>query len=136
MTAIQIADGCQDFAQLTGNGGFTCTWVTSKNNVHRHFLLLAQSTLGALHGVLYRVGHLFYGGLNLVHTNVAVQIAQDILNRALLGYITRDVAQLYPCGIGATTDILGKDILGCFIGQVSVTKGLVLNLNLIFKETQ
>ena len=96
VATIQIADGCKDFAQLTGDSGFTCTWVTCKNNVHRHFLLLAQSTLGALHSVLYRVGHLFYSGLYLVHTNVAVKILQDILNRTFLRYIARDIAQLYP----------------------------------------
>ena len=41
MSTIQIANRLKYLTQLTGNGGLTCTRITSKDNMNTHLLLLA-----------------------------------------------------------------------------------------------
>ena len=136
MTAVQIADGSKNLTKLTGDSGLTSTWVTSKDNMHRHLLLLAKSALSTLHGILNRVCHLLNSALNLVHTDIGVEILKDILHRTLLRHIASDIIYLYPSGTCTATDIVGKDVLSSLIGQMTVTKGLILNLYLILEEAR
>ena len=91
MTTVQITDGSQNLTQLTGNGGLTCTRITCQDDMHRHLLLLTQSTLLTLNGILYGVCYLTDGTLHLAHADEVVEILEYVLNRTLLRHITLNV---------------------------------------------
>ena len=135
MAAIQITDALQNLAQLTGNSGFTGSGVTGQYNMDADFLLFAKSALGTLHIVVDGKGNLLDSLLDLVHTNIAVQVAQDVFQRAFLGYIAANISLLYHLSLCATTDKRGKDVLGGLHGQMGIAKGFVLDLQLILEET-
>ena len=135
MAAIQISDALQNLAQLTGNSGFTGSRVTRQYNMDADLLLFAKSALGTLHIVVDGKGNLLDSLLYLVHTNIAVQVAQDVVQRAFLGYIAANISLLYHLSLCATTNKRGKDVLGGLHGQMGIAKGFVLDLQLILEET-
>ena len=103
--------------------------------MHRHLLLLSEPTLCTLHGILNRVSHFLHRSLHLVHSDIGIQIFQDIFYRALLRYIALDIRLLHLLGISTTTDKLGEDVFRSLCGQMSISEGLILNLHLILEET-
>ena len=134
MSAVKIADGGQYFAQFSGDGRLACAGIAGQDDVHTHLLLTAQTALGALDAVLHGVGYLPDGLLHLVHTDEGVEVGQDIMKGALLRHIAPDVGNLYLGGGSAAADEGREDVLGRLHGQMSIAKGLVLGLDLIFKE--
>ena len=100
-----------------------------------HLLLFAKTALSTLHVIMNGEGYLANGFLHLVHTDIAVEIAEDIVERTLLWNIASNVLLLNHHGIGSPTDERGKDILSSLDGYMSITKGLVLRLQLILEET-
>ena len=136
MTTVKVTDGSQYLAQLSGDGRLSRSGITCQDDVHRHLLLFAQATLGTLHGILYRIGHLTDCTLHLVHANIPVEIFQDILNSPLFRHIALDVITLHLGGIGSTADELGEDILGSLIGQVAVAEEFIFDLNLVFEKAR
>ena len=100
-----------------------------------HLLLFAKTALSTLHVIMNGEGYLANGFLHLVHTDIAVEIAEDIVERTLLWNIASNVLLLNHHGIGSPTDERGKDILSSLDGYMSITKGFVLGLQLILEET-
>ena len=135
MSAVEIANRRENLAKLTGDGSLSSTGITCQNDVHRHLLLLAQSALGTLHAVLHSIGDLTHGTLHLVHTDILVEILENILHRTLLRNISLDIALLNDSGRSTSADKLGKDILGSLHCQVGIAESLVLDLDLILEVT-
>ena len=135
MAAVEISDSLQYLAQLTGNRRFTCTWVTRQYDMDASLLLFTQTTLGALYAVLYAVGNLADSFLHLIHTDVLVEIAQDIIKRTLLRNVATDITLLYHRSISTTTDERGKDVLSSLHCQMTIAEGVVLDFHLILEET-
>ena len=75
MTAIQIAYRLQNLTQLTGDGGLTGTWITCQHDMDARLLLFTQSALCTLYAVVNRKGYLADGLLDLVHTDITIQVA-------------------------------------------------------------
>ena len=136
MATIQIADSLHDFTQLTGNGRLTGTRITSQHDVDTSLLLFTQATLCTLHIVVNSKCYLANSLLNLVHTNVMVEIAQDVLQRPFLRYIATDILFLYHRSHRATADKRREDIFGRLDSQMGITKGVVLDFHLVLEEAQ
>ena len=103
--------------------------------MHRHLLLLAQTTFSTFHTVLHSIGDLTDGRLHLIHTDVLIEVFQNILDRTLLRHIALDVALLYYRSLSTATDKLSEDVLSSLHGQMSITEGLVLYLDLVLEIT-
>ena len=103
--------------------------------MHRHLLLLAQTTFSTLHTILHSIGNLTNGSFHLVHADILIEVFQDILHRTLLRYIALDIVLLNNGSLRTTADKLRKDILSRLHGQMGITKGLVLDLDLILEIT-
>ena len=88
-----------------------------------------------MNSILHRVGNLTYSTLHLIHADEVIEILEDILDRALLWYITLDISLLYNCCLSTTCNKLSEDILCSLRGEVSISKGLIFYLHLIFEET-
>ena len=101
--------------------------------MHRYLRSLTQSALHTLHIILNGVSHLANGLLHLIHTNEGIQILQDIVERALLGYIALDIIFLDNGLLTASTDKRREDIFGSLHSQMGITEGLVLDLYLILE---
>ena len=97
-------------------------------------VLVAQSTCSTLHIVVDSEGNLADRFLHLVHTDVVIQVAQDFLQRAFLGYVASNIRFLHHHCIGTTADERREDILGRLHSQVGIAEGVVLDLHLILEE--
>ena len=135
MSAVQIANRLQYLAQFAGNGGLTCSGITCQHDMNAGLLLLTETTLGTLNTIMNRKGNLTDSLLHLIHTDITVKVAEDILQRTLLGHIAPDILLLHLYGIGSTADERGKDILCSLDGHMSITESIVFNLHLILEET-
>ena len=98
------------------------------------FLLLTQSALGTLYVIMDGEGDLTNGLLHLVHADVAVEVAQDVIERALFRNIAPDIVGLHHHGIGATADERREDVFRRLDGNMGIAEGLVLDLDLILEE--
>ena len=103
--------------------------------MHRHLLLFAQSAFCTFNTILNRIGNLTHSTLHLIHADEIVEVLQDIIDTPFLRHIASDITLFNLDRICTTTDKLGEDILRGLVGKMTVTKRLVLDLNLIFEET-
>ena len=78
MATVKIAYGSENLTKLTGYRCLTCSWITRKDNMHRHLLLLTQAALSTLHSILNRISHFLNSCLNLIHTDEGIKVFQDI----------------------------------------------------------
>ena len=81
-------------------------------------------------------GNLANGFLHLVHTDITVEVAEDILQRTLLGNIAANILFFHHDGLCATTDKRGKDVLSSLDSNMGISESLVLDLHLILEETR
>ena len=135
MAAVKISDRCQNLSQFPGNRCLTRSRISGQDDMHRHLLMLAKTTLCPLETVLHRIGHFTDGALHLIHADILIEILQDVINGSLFRNIALNIILLHLLGISTTADEMSKDILRSLTGQMSVTKHLVLDLDLIFEET-
>ena len=135
MSAVEITHCGKYLTQFSGYRSLSRSGIARQYDVHRHLLMLSQSTFCTLQTVLHRVGHLPDGTLHLVHSNILVEVLQYIVDRPFLRHIALYVSLLYLIGISSTADEVGEDVLGSIIGQMAVSKLIVLDLDLIFEET-
>ena len=136
MPAVQIADSGQDFAEFSCNGGLSCTRITCEDNVHGHFLLFSKTSLCPLNTVLYRVGNFADGLFHFVHADEVIQIAEDVVQRALFGYVASDVVFLDLRCLGTTANERREDVFGRFHGHMGIAESIVLYLYLVLVEAQ
>ena len=97
-------------------------------------LLFTESTLGTLHTVLDTIGYLADGLLHGIHSNILVEVAENVIQRTLFRHIATDISFLYHNGISTTTDKRGEDILSGLYRQVAIAERIVLYLQLILEE--
>ena len=91
MTTVQITDSLHNLTQLTGNSGLTSTRITCQYNMDTGLLLFTQSTLSTLDIVMNRERNLTYSLLHFIHTDVMIEVAQDIFQGTLLRNIAADI---------------------------------------------
>ena len=133
MSAVQVSDGFQYLAQLPCDGGLAGSGVTRQYDVDAGLLLLTQSTLGTLYVVMDGVCYLPDGTLDLVHANVAFQVAQDIFQRPLFRHVAANVLNLYGGGCDATTDERREDVFCRLDGDVTIAERVVFRLHLMLE---
>ena len=133
MTTIKIADGSQYLSKFTSNCRLTSTGITRQDDVHTHLFLFSQATFRTLYAVLHSIGNLAHSTFHLIHADEEIKIFENLINSPFFGHIPLDILFLHPYGLFTTTDEMCKDILCSLYGKMSITKCLILDLQLIFK---
>ena len=72
--------------------------------------------------------------LHLFHADESVEVAQNIVERALLGHIALNVFFLNLNGLRPTADERREDVLSRLHGHMGIAEGLVLYLDLVLEE--
>ena len=101
-----------------------------------HLLLFTQSALRALYIIMYSKGNFLDSFLDFVHTDVAVEVAEYLLQRALFWHIATNVVVFYHYCRRAATNERGEDILCSLDGYMCIAKCVILDFNLILEEAQ
>ena len=133
MSTIQIAYRLKDLTQLTGYRRLTSTRITRQHDMDTRFLLFTKSPLSTLHTVLDAIGNLTDCLLHLIHTNILVKIAKDVVQGTLFRNIATNISLFYHRCVGTTADKRGEDILCRLHGKMTIAESIILDFYLILE---
>ena len=99
-------------------------------------LLFTQSTLCALDIVMNGERNLTDSLLHFIHTDIVIQIAQDILQSTLFRNIATNILFLNQRRLGTSADKRRENVFSRLDSQMGVSEGIVLDFQLILEVTQ